>query len=251
MTTTPTTTSSPATDVPATDVTGTIRRCRATAWILALALTATAHAAPLPACAYEDRPARVVPVGDGRWTVLDTVFGLPATFRPGDLVPAREAGLDDDRLLRSVVVPDLRALLAAAAADGVRFELQSAFRDYAYQKRTFAYWVEVDGYERALATSARAGHSEHQLGTAIDLRSAGGPAPWDLEDWAATPEGAWMAANGWRFGFILSYPAGAENRSCYAYEPWHWRWVGRETAARIHASGLVPREALWEVRGED
>lgn len=227
--------------------------------VLALALTLAWTAAPTstvraegpPPCAHDDRPARVVPAGDGRWTVLDTSYGLPEAFRPDDLVPAREAGLDDDRPLRAVVVPDLRALLAAAEADGVAFELQSAFRDHAYQARTFAYWTRVDGYEEALATSARAGHSEHQLGTAIDLRSAGGPAPWRLDDWASTPEGAWMAANGWRFGFVLSYPSGAEDRSCYAYEPWHWRWVGRETATRIRERGLVPRELLWEVRGEE
>lgn len=234
------------------------RRVATVAGALALTLTATltsptgaVRAEGPPPCAYQDRPARVVPAGDGRWTVLDTVFGLPATFRPDDLVPAREAGFDDDRLLRAVVVPDLRALLAAAAADGVALELQSAFRDHAYQARTFAHWVSVDGYEKALVTSARPGHSEHQLGTAIDLRSAGGPAPWDLDDWATTPEGAWMAANGWRFGFVLSYPSGAEARSCYAYEPWHWRWVGRDLAGRIQEHGLVPRELLWEVRREE
>lgn len=234
------------------------QRVATAAGALALTLTATLTSATgavraegPPPCTYQDLPARVAPAGDGRWTLLDTVYGLPATFRPDDLVPAREAGFDDDRRLRAVVVPDLRALLAAAEADGVALELQSAFRDHAYQARTFAHWVSVDGYEKALATSARAGHSEHQLGTAIDLRSAGGPAPWNLADWATTPEGAWMAANGWRFGFVLSYPAGAEDRSCYAYEPWHWRWVGRDVAARIQERGLVPRELLWEVRREE
>jgi len=234
------------------------RRGPAAAWTLALTLALSCaspagavRAEGAPPCAHADLPARVAPAGDGRWTVLDTAHGLPATFRPDDLVPAREAGFDDDRPLRAVLVPDLRALLAAAEADGVALELQSAFRDHAYQARTFAHWVAVDGYEKALATSARAGHSEHQLGTAIDLRSAGGPAPWDLDDWATTPEGAWMAANGWRFGFVLSYPSGAEDRSCYAYEPWHWRWVGRDVAARVQERGLVPRELLWEVRGEE
>lgn len=219
---------------------------------VAIAIAATL-ASPLavaegpPACAYEDRAATVVPTGDGRYTVLDTVFALPADFRPDDLVPARRAGFDDDRLVRAAIVPDLRALLEAAAADGVGLELQSAFRDHAYQARTFAYWVELNGYDAALATSARAGHSEHQLGTAIDLRSAGGPAPWDVEDWATTEAGAWMGRNGPRFGFVLSYPRGARDVTCYAYEPWHWRWVGRDLAARVHAAGATPREILWEV----
>jgi D-alanyl-D-alanine carboxypeptidase len=204
-----------------------------------------------PPCTFEDRPADVVPEGDGRYTVLDTVFALPADFVPPDLVPARRAGFDDDRPVRAAIVPDLTALREAAAAAGVRLELQSAYRSYAYQARTFAFWVDLQGREAALATSARPGHSEHQLGTAVDLRSAGGPAPWDLDDWGTTAEGAWMRRHAWRYGFVMSYPPGARARSCYAYEPWHWRWVGRELAAEIHAGGLLPRTALWEDhRGE-
>lgn len=210
-----------------------------------------AFAAGPPPCRYEDRPARIVPEDDGRWTVLDTVFRLPADWRPTDLVPARRAGFEDDRLVREVLVPSLAEMLLNAAADGHPLELQSAFRSHDYQARTFDSWVRQQGRERALATSARAGHSEHQLGTAIDLRSAGGPAPWDHEDWARTPEGAWLKANAWRYGFVMSYPRGARERSCYAYEPWHWRWVGRELAERVHREDLLLREALWELRGAD
>jgi len=203
-----------------------------------------------PPCAYRDVPARIHPEGDGRWTVLDTVFALPGAWAPDDLVPAREAGFDDDRSVRAVIVPDLRALREAAEAAGVQLALRSAFRSHAYQATTFAYWVQRDGEAVALATSARPGHSEHQLGTAVDLGSLGGPAPWDVADWAATPAGAWMRRNGWRFGFVASYPDGAADLSCYAYEPWHWRWIGRELAAVVHARGAVPREVLWEVTHE-
>jgi D-alanyl-D-alanine carboxypeptidase len=94
-------------------------------------------------------------------------------------------------------------------------------------------------------SSARAGHSEHQLGTALDFRSARGPDPWDLEDWGATPEGRWLAENAHRFGFVMSYPAGQESVTCYIYEPWHYRYVGREVAQEVMASGLTLREWLW------
>ena len=215
--------------------------------ILATALAAANDAGP-PACAYEDRPARVVPANDGRLTVLDTVFRLPPEFRPDDLVPAREAGLADDRPVRDVIVPDLAALVRDAAAAGHPLELQSAFRSYEYQARTFASWVRQDGRDAALATSARAGHSEHQLGTTVDLRSAGGPAPWNVDDWARTPAGAWIVANAPRYGFVMSYGRDARDRTCYAYEPWHWRWVGRNIAARVQREGRPLREVLWELR---
>lgn len=226
-------------------------RARRATWgpmlaMLTLLVFGVARADAPPACGYEDRPAQVRPAGDGRWTVLDTVFTLPATFVPPDLTSLRDAGFDDDRLIRAAVIPDLRALREAAAAAGVPVDVQSAYRSYAYQERTFAYWVDLQGYEAAVRVSARPGHSEHQLGTAIDLRALGGAAPWDLDDFGATPTGRWLIEHAHRFGFVMSYPNGAETRSCYAYEPWHWRWVGREFAARAHGSDRVLRELLWE-----
>ena len=102
-----------------------------------------------------------------------------------------------------------------------------------------------NGPEAALKTSARPGHSEHQLGTALDFRSADGPPAWELPDWQKTSEGAWLAENGPRFGFVMSYPAGQEAVTCYSYEPWHYRYVGRDAAAELVESGLTLREWLW------
>ena len=104
------------------------------------------------------------------------------------------------------------------------------------------------GYEQALRTSARPGHSEHQLGTSLDFTSAGGRAPWEYADWAATPAGAWMQANAWRYGFVMGYPAGSFAVTGYDYEPWHYRYVGRDLAAAVHASGLPLRQYLWQTQ---
>lgn len=218
---------------------------RALLLALALLLGGAAGAAP-PPCGYDDLPAPRADYDAYPYTLLDTLHALPPEYAPPDLVPASEAGLAGDHRVRRVVLADLRELVAAAAANGTPIELQSAYRSYAYQERTFRYWVERDGYEYALRSSARAGHSEHQLGTAIDVRSEGGVAPWSLEDWAATPAGGWMAENAWRFGFVMSYPAGGEAVTCYVYEPWHYRYVGRDVARRVRESGLPLRAWLWE-----
>ena len=101
------------------------------------------------------------------------------------------------------------------------------------------------GYAVALKESARAGHSEHQLGTTVDFRSYGGSAPWDYTDWATTKAGAWLKANAWKYGFVMSYPKGKTSVTCYAYEPWHYRYVGRTARGAIRASGLTLREYLW------
>lgn len=213
---------------------------------------------PLPQCEVADEPARLAGHDEWRSVVLDTRFMLPPDYAPADLVELNGVLADispfvvgHGHSLRSLVVPDLRALLQAAEDAGVHLEIQSAYRSYDYQKRTFDRWVAEDGYEQALRSSARAGHSEHQLGTVVDMRTRGGPSAWDLPDWAATPEGAWMGENAWRFGFALSYPAGKEGATCYMYEPWHFRYLGRELAAAVHASGLAPREYLWSVANHD
>ncbi len=58
-----------------------------------------------------------------------------------------------------------------------------------------------------------------------------------------------MKANAWRYGFVLSYPADLTSVSCYKYEPWHYRYVGRPIAAEVHGLGITLREYLWLHRG--
>lgn len=205
---------------------------------------------PLPACMVADEPATASRYDEWHMTILDTRHALSASYEPPDLVPLAAAfpvttTAAATGRLRALLIDDLRDMVSDAAAAGHRLAVQSAYRDYAYQADTFQYWVDHQGLDRALATSARAGHSEHQLGTALDLRSFDGPAAWDLDDWATTAEGAWVAAHAWRYGFVMSYPPGMQDTSCYAYEPWHYRYFGRELAASIQASGLTAREALW------
>ena len=199
----------------------------------------------LPPCTYADVLTPHHGLGEWPITLLDTIYQLPSTYAPGDLVDSSAAGLNSGYVIRSVMVDDLRAMAADARAAGSPIQVVSGYRSYSQQKATFDHWVSVGGYEQALRTSARPGHSEHQLGTAIDVTSEGGAAPWEYADWASTPAGAWMAANAHRYGFVMSYPAGASGLSCYSYEPWHYRYVGRELAAQVAAGGSVLRVVLW------
>jgi D-alanyl-D-alanine carboxypeptidase len=201
-----------------------------------------------PACRYDDVLTAHADLASWAISLLDTIYMLPGSYAPGDLVDSSAAGLNGGYPIRRLIVADLRAMVADARAAGAPLGVQSAYRSHAQQAATFQHWVNVAGYEEALRTSARAGHSEHQLGTTLDFKSAGGPAPWELADWATTPAGAWMAANAWRYGFVMSYPRGAFAQTCYDYEPWHYRYVGRDLAARIRASGLTTRQVLWNIQ---
>ena len=202
----------------------------------ALAQDAPVATPPAPACVVADRVIDADPDADAATLLLDLGWRLPEGYAPSDLVGVAAAGFAGDHQVRAVVVDDLRALREAAAARGVHLAVQSGYRSEAYQARVHEGWRASLGAERAALVSARPGHSEHQLGTAVDLRSADGPPAWDLKDWAATPEGAWVAEQALAFGFVVSYPRDALATACYDYEPWHLRWVGRDVAARYAAA---------------
>lgn len=211
---------------------------------------------PLPGCEVADLPAPRPAGSDWALAVLDTAYMLPPDYAPADLVDLHAALADVSRYaaaegqsLRREAATHLHALFEEAEAAGVNLEVASAYRSFDYQLRTFDSWVKEDGYDVAIRSSARAGHSEHQLGTVVDLKTRGGTAAWDLDDWAATPEGAWLAENAWRHGFVMSYPRDAEAVTCYMYEPWHYRYLGPDLAARVRASGAAPREYLWALAG--
>ena len=198
----------------------------------------------LPACRYDDIMTQPRGYDDWSTTLVDTILRVPKSYVPPDLVPVGLAGIAGHGKVRELVIDDLRAMAEAAAAADNAIGVESAYRSYADQEATFASWVAQLGYAGALRVSARPGHSEHQLGLAIDFRSDPGGSPF-TGSWGQTPAGTWMREHAWQYGFIRSYPPKQQARSCYASEAWHYRYVGRDLAAAIHASGLTTREYLW------
>jgi D-alanyl-D-alanine carboxypeptidase len=220
--------------------------------LLALAIGAAAHPAPafaagLPECRYDDVMTEHTAYNQWRYTLLDTIYMLPSSYKPGNLVSVGQANISGSGSVRRGMIDDLAALAAGAREANNPLRVVSAFRSYSQQAALFRREVDRFGLDRARSQVARPGHSEHQLGTTIDFGSAGsGAKPWSNGDWAQTPAGSWMKQNGWRYGFVLSYPKGKKALTCYRYEPWHWRYVGREMAADMHGTGLTLREYIWQ-----
>jgi D-alanyl-D-alanine carboxypeptidase len=198
----------------------------------------------LPACRYADEPATYTAYDDWQRTIVDTTSRLPKGYVPPDLVPVSRAGLSGGGSIRRIAIANLRALVKAGRKAGVRLAVESAYRSEARQRTTFAGWVRTSGEAQARRFSARSGHSEHQLGTAIDFKAAGDGTPW-TQAFARSRHARWLTANAWRFGWIQSYPRGAETQTCYGAEAWHYRYLGRDVAAKVHASGLTLRGWLW------
>jgi D-alanyl-D-alanine carboxypeptidase len=212
---------------------------------LARPATNVVVAAPLPACRSGEMAAPRAGYDDWDATLVDTAFRLPAGYEPPDLVPVGRASIQGGGQIRALVVDDLRELSAAARSAGARLRVVSAYRSESTQADVLAETEKRVGTEAALAVTARPGHSEHQLGTAIDFGTTAEADPWE-GDWGKSPEGEWLADEAWRFGFVLSYPQGSSPAlTCYSYEPWHFRYVGHAAAAAIHGSRESPREYLW------
>lgn len=171
---------------------------------------------------------------------IDKQHELPPDCEPPDLVELQPWASIGLQRLRVDAANAFVELANAAARDGYALSADSAYRSYATQESVFTMWVAVLGLEQAERTSARAGHSEHQLGTTLDLCGSTGC----LDAFAGSHEAEWVAAHAWEYGWLVSYPDEKEAVTGYAPEPWHIRFVGRETAAAVRASGLTLHEYL-------
>lgn len=222
--------------------------------LAALAVPATAQPPAqaigrLPSCDLGD--VYTVPRGYDDWsvTLVDRLLRVEADYVPPDLVHVSKAGIGGGGYIRAVAADDTRAMAKAAAAARAPIGIWSAYRSYKQQVQIFTGYANQYSFENAITYSQRPGHSEHQLGLGVDFMSAGGGNPLP-GDWAKTPAGRWMRENSWKFGWVNSYPRGAggsrwNDSACFRYEPWHYRYLGREMAAKIHHSGLTIREYLW------
>jgi D-alanyl-D-alanine carboxypeptidase len=175
---------------------------------------------------------------------VDKTHRLTEECVPPDLVelPAARSAQGSQYLRAEAADALLRLFDAAEAEAGYSFSTNSAYRSYQTQRVVYDSAVAAFGKEYADRTSARPGHSEHQMGTTADVGARGRY----LENFIGTPEADWIAENSWRFGFIVSYPDGKEHITGYAYEPWHIRYVGEDVARQVIESGLTLHEFLLQ-----
>lgn len=154
--------------------------------------------------------------------VVNKTYALPADYAPGVNAEAQAA---------------FEEMQADAAAEDLNIYISSGFRSYDYQAGLYQRYVDKDGKAEADRYSARPGHSEHQTGLAFDLNS--------IEvSFANTAEGKWVNRNCYKYGFIIRYPSDKEDITGYKWEPWHIRYLGKETAQAVYDSGLCLEEYL-------
>jgi D-alanyl-D-alanine carboxypeptidase len=159
-----------------------------------------------------------------------------AGYVPADLVRVPVAHTWAPLLRQEASTAVVTLFGAASTEAGLALTSNSAYRSYAVQQRLYSGFVSRSGQAYADTTSARAGHSEHQTGLALDIGAASGACSLSA-CFGDTAEGQWLVANAWRFGFLLRYPADKAAVTGFAYEPWHFRYVGVGLSTTMHDSG--------------
>lgn len=204
--------------------------------------TAKAPPVSLPQSA-DGNPVTVSPDGDN-WelTLINLQYRLPEDYKP-----TLQAAVEGSSVqLDARVAPFYAEMYAAAKADGCTLTPYSGYRTFARQQENFdrkvAYYVS-QGLSEAEATAQTqtrilpAGASEHNMGFAMDIVSASA-------DFISTKEFSWLSAHAHEYGFILRYPENKTEITGVMYEPWHWRFVGKEAAAEMQKSGQCLEEYL-------
>ena len=176
------------------------------------------------------------------WVIVNKKHPVAADYRP-------DIALVRGYQVASAAAQPLGELLAASDRAGLGFKIASAFRSYAYQQGVYAGTVAARGRAVADRVSARPGHSEHQTGLAVDLVTPASPACHFDACFGETPGGQWLAANSWRYGFIVRYQPGSTRLTGYAPEPWHLRYVGRRLALELRRTGTATLEEFFGVTG--
>ncbi len=182
---------------------------------------------------------------------------LGNNYEPSDLTVLTCATDGEAQQLRADAANALYAMMREMEAVGLTdIYVTSSYRSYSYQNNLYNKYVSdhmAEGMSReeaeaaASAYSARPGESEHQTGLCLDFTtdSIGGVVDDVFEETAAF---VWLSENAYRFGFILRYPEDKVSVTQYDYEPWHYRFVGRQAASEIHFSGICLEEYLSSAR---
>lgn len=167
----------------------------------------------------------------------------PVTYGPSDLITVPKYN-PYGRILRKTVSLSVIRMANAMQAEGQgTLIVQSGYRSYYSQKSILAAKIKSIGKTEALKLVAKPGYSEHQTGLAVDF-AAKGVSTLQVS-FAKTKAGVWLAANSYKYGFVLRYPKGKTAITGYNFEPWHFRYVGVGLATAMHDQNISTLEEYF------
>jgi len=161
---------------------------------------------------------------------------LDKDFKFEDFVDVSIQHCYGTQTLRKEAYDKFKEMFNAAKKEDLTIIINSSYRSYDYQNSLWERYSDTNGEEWADSYAARAGHSEHQTGLAVDVTTYG---VLKQEDFETTDEFKWLKENAYKYGFILRYPKDKEDITGYAYESWHYRYVGENIAKEIKEAGIT------------
>lgn len=163
---------------------------------------------------------------------------LTSNYIPNDLEVIDIKYACKDKYLRHKARINFEKMAKDAKKEGLNIIAVSTYRSYKYQEKLYNNYVLDKGFYYADMASARAGHSEHQTGLAVDIANKS----LDYDNFESTKEFIWMKNNAHKYGFILRYPKASFHTTGFKYEPWHYRYVGIDVATYIYDNNLTLEE---------
>ena len=168
---------------------------------------------------------------------------LPSDYIPNDLanpsIKLKGGTSDPNMTIRREASDALKQMNDNINSElGSGFALTSGYRSFQTQASLYASYLKAFGRYYADATSAHAGHSEHQTGFAVDVEPVNGKCSLD-KCFAETPEGKWLASNGYKYGFVIRYQKDTTAQTGYDFEPWHIRYVGVDLATQLQKNSTT------------
>jgi D-alanyl-D-alanine carboxypeptidase len=176
---------------------------------------------------------------------LQVVVNKHRPLNPASYVPAKLTRVQGERL-RAEAADAYKQFAQAAKSKGVNVIPVSGYRSYSQQASLYDSYVAQYGQATADSLSARPGYCEHQSGLAMDFGNASGVCALQA-CFENTPAGKLAATDGYLYGFIIRYPAGAEGTTGYTYEPWHLRYVGPVIAREMHDKQIATLEQYFSL----
>ena len=150
-------------------------------------------------------------------------------------------------MVRNDIIPDLNNLLEESKKYGFSIIVDSGYRSYEYQKSVLKKFIEKYGYDKAIKLVAPPGASEHQTGLCFDIAYLYNNI-FDDDVKEEDEEFKWLLENSYKYGFILRYPKGKENITGYNFEPWHFRYVGKNLAKHLYDNDYTLEEYYQKIK---
>lgn len=171
----------------------------------------------------------------GYGILVNKYYSLPSKYAPDDIVSMSSQYSYPGNSIRKEVYDAFKEMALAAKENKITLIVNSSYRDYKTQKDIYDDYADKNGKEYADKFAARPDYSEHQTGLALDIFTPGA----GMKTFGETDAFKWLLNNSYKYGFILRYPEGKEKITGYAYEAWHYRYLGKDLAKKVYESGLT------------